>query len=150
MSYTTPAQRITRATSNAFTLVHRFRQRELTRASVKDVVRAHDAAQPANPNAKPAIRNPFVGQRDPKTGRWMQPKYSLRRQAELVKAAKLSGTLHLLPPGPKLRPIEVDQFKQIHALATRIRNKIPPKRTAKNAAMYDGAFRSRPRQNFCF
>ncbi|KAF8635437.1 hypothetical protein AX15_000424 [Amanita polypyramis BW_CC] len=49
----------------------------------------------------PRLPNPFVPRKNPKTGRWIEPKYSLRRQAELVKKAKAAGLLHLLPPGPK-------------------------------------------------
>ncbi|KAI9509055.1 hypothetical protein F5148DRAFT_817004 [Russula earlei] len=48
-----------------------------------------------------ALDNPFVPRKNPKTGRWAPPKYSLRRQAELVEHARVSGTLSLLPPGPK-------------------------------------------------
>ncbi|KAI3613204.1 60s ribosomal protein l25 [Moniliophthora roreri] len=45
--------------------------------------------------------------RNPKTGRWAPPKYSLRRQAELIKKAKETNSLHLLPPGPKLHKPQV-------------------------------------------
>ncbi|KAF8889594.1 hypothetical protein BD779DRAFT_1520006 [Infundibulicybe gibba] len=48
------------------------------------------------------LPNPFLPQRNPKTGKWSAPKYSLRRQAELVKKAKESSLVHLLPAGPKL------------------------------------------------
>ncbi|KAI5123249.1 hypothetical protein M0805_001338 [Coniferiporia weirii] len=44
--------------------------------------------------------------------KWAQPKYSLRRQADLVKAARASGTLHLLPPGPKLSVVELQEAKR--------------------------------------
>jgi len=47
------------------------------------------------------LNNPFVPQKNPKSGRWAPPKYSLRRQADLTKHARESATLHLLPPGPK-------------------------------------------------
>ncbi|KAF7426290.1 54S ribosomal protein L25, mitochondrial [Pleurotus ostreatus] len=49
----------------------------------------------------PSLPNPFLPLLNPHTGKWRPPKYSLRRQAELVKKAKISNTLHLLPPGPK-------------------------------------------------
>ena len=49
-----------------------------------------------------AVPNPFVPHRNPLSGRWAPPKYSLRRQADLIKHARASGTLHLLPPGPKM------------------------------------------------
>lgn len=48
------------------------------------------------------VANPFLPRLNPTTGRWAPPAYSLRRQAELVKKARASGTLHLLPAGPKL------------------------------------------------
>ncbi|KAG2008352.1 hypothetical protein CC2G_013791 [Coprinopsis cinerea AmutBmut pab1-1] len=47
------------------------------------------------------LPNPFIPRLNPKTKRWADPKYSLRRQAELVKKAKAAGLLHMLPPGPK-------------------------------------------------
>ncbi|EJC97798.1 uncharacterized protein FOMMEDRAFT_24242 [Fomitiporia mediterranea MF3/22] len=43
---------------------------------------------------------------------WAPPRYSLRRQKELVKAARASGTLHLLPPGPKLSLEELQEAKR--------------------------------------
>ena len=46
--------------------------------------------------------NPFLPRYNTQTGRWAPPKYSLRQQAELIKKAKISNTLHLLPAGPKL------------------------------------------------
>jgi large subunit ribosomal protein L25 len=49
-----------------------------------------------------AVPNPFLPHRNPQSGRWAPPKYSLRRQADLIKHARASGTLHLLPPGPKM------------------------------------------------
>ncbi|KAI0077389.1 hypothetical protein K474DRAFT_1621397 [Panus rudis PR-1116 ss-1] len=60
----------------------------------------------------PTIPNPFLPRRNPETGRWAPPKYSLRQQADLVKAAKASGTLHLLPPGPKFGPSEMSKLSQ--------------------------------------
>ncbi|KIJ15916.1 hypothetical protein PAXINDRAFT_114412 [Paxillus involutus ATCC 200175] len=49
----------------------------------------------------PKRANPFIATLNPKTGRWAPPKYSLRQQAELVKKARSTGTLSLLPPAPK-------------------------------------------------
>jgi len=48
------------------------------------------------------LNNPFVPHKNPKSGRWAPPKYSLRRQADLIKHARKSGTLHLLPLGSKM------------------------------------------------
>ena len=53
------------------------------------------------PSTAPRLPNPFVPWKHPKTDTWFESKYSLRRQAELVKKAKAAGLLHLLPPGPK-------------------------------------------------
>lgn len=47
------------------------------------------------------IPNPFIPHFDRATNRWVRPQYSLRQQAQLVKAAKATGQLHLLPSGPK-------------------------------------------------
>jgi len=47
------------------------------------------------------LPNPFLPHKNPLTGRWAPPKYSLRHQADLVKSAKASGHTHLLPYGPK-------------------------------------------------
>ena len=41
--------------------------------------------------------NPFMPLKHPVTGRWHDPKYSLRRQAELVKMAREHGVEELLP-----------------------------------------------------
>lgn len=46
--------------------------------------------------------NPFLPRLNPETKRWAPAKYSLRRQADLVKKARANNLLHLLPPGPKL------------------------------------------------
>lgn len=77
-------------------LVTRFRSREIG-AVLKTLPK--DAVQAGGPVKVP---NPFVPHKNPATGRWAPPKYSRRRQAELIKAAKATNTLHLLPPGPKL------------------------------------------------
>lgn len=47
------------------------------------------------------LPNPFLPHKNPLTGRWAPPKYSLRQQADLVKSAKASNLTHLLPFGPK-------------------------------------------------
>ncbi|KAK4136336.1 hypothetical protein BT67DRAFT_374778 [Trichocladium antarcticum] len=41
--------------------------------------------------------NPFMPLKHPVTGKWHDPKYSLRRQAELVKLARENGVEELLP-----------------------------------------------------
>lgn len=41
--------------------------------------------------------NPFLPNKHPVTNRWHEPKYSLRRQSDLYKAAYRLGITHLLP-----------------------------------------------------
>ncbi|KAL8924622.1 MAG: hypothetical protein Q9208_003937 [Pyrenodesmia sp. 3 TL-2023] len=41
--------------------------------------------------------NPFKPHKHPETGRWHDPVYSLRRQADLVKLARVNGVEELLP-----------------------------------------------------
>ncbi|TAQ83719.1 hypothetical protein B7494_g7957 [Chlorociboria aeruginascens] len=45
--------------------------------------------------------SPFKSQRHPVTGKWHDPVFSLRRQAELVKLARQHGVEELLPPSVK-------------------------------------------------
>ncbi|KAF2237528.1 hypothetical protein EV356DRAFT_529857 [Viridothelium virens] len=48
-----------------------------------------------------AVFNPFRPWKNPETGRWHEPVYSLRKQADLVKMARQRGLEDLLPPGMK-------------------------------------------------
>ena len=52
---------------------------------------------PDNPTANPTPTNPFLPFKHPVTGKWQDPVYSLRRQAELVKLAREEGVEELLP-----------------------------------------------------
>ncbi|KAI1345244.1 hypothetical protein F5Y15DRAFT_365346 [Xylariaceae sp. FL0016] len=58
---------------------------------------------PANTRANTTARadgatpNPFLPHKHPVTGRWQDPEFSLRRQAELVKLAREEGVEELLP-----------------------------------------------------
>lgn len=45
--------------------------------------------------------NPFASHQNPQTGKWQDPVYSLRRQAELCKLAREHGVEHLLPESHK-------------------------------------------------
>ncbi|KAI5829695.1 hypothetical protein K523DRAFT_372719 [Schizophyllum commune Tattone D] len=59
-------------------------------------------ARALKPDVRQAqLQNPFLPNKHPVSGKWKGPKYSLRRQADLVKKAKAAGLLHLLPSGPK-------------------------------------------------
>ncbi|KAI2638044.1 hypothetical protein GGS21DRAFT_451738 [Xylaria nigripes] len=44
-----------------------------------------------------ATPNPFLPHKHPVTGKWHDPEYSLRRQAELVKLAREEGVEELMP-----------------------------------------------------
>ncbi|RDB30118.1 hypothetical protein Hypma_014029 [Hypsizygus marmoreus] len=58
------------------------------------------------------LPNPFLPRLNPRTGRWAPAAISLRRQADLVKRAKESNTLFLLPPGPKAPLPTTMSFKE--------------------------------------
>ncbi|TPX16663.1 uncharacterized protein E0L32_003604 [Thyridium curvatum] len=65
---------------------------------------AEEGATPSNPRVTGYQQdrpNPFLPMRHPVTGKWHDPVYSLRRQAELVKLAREHGVEELLPPTPK-------------------------------------------------
>ncbi|KNZ73508.1 hypothetical protein J132_03272 [Termitomyces sp. J132] len=81
--------------------VRSFRIKQL--ASLQSYV-IHNGPLPAPSSEQSTphrLPNPFVPHKNPLTGRWAPPTISLRRQADLVKKAKASNTLYLLPPGPK-------------------------------------------------
>ncbi|KAK5122463.1 hypothetical protein LTR85_004047 [Meristemomyces frigidus] len=46
-------------------------------------------------------KNPFLPFRNPSTGNWHPPHFSLRRQADLFKLAATHHVLPLMPPSPK-------------------------------------------------
>lgn len=93
----------------ALQAVKRFRMRELAPVLRKDAKLS---------NTRPNVRNPFLPHKSVDTGHWHPAKYSLRRQADLVKNARASGTLHLLPPGPKLSLAELTAASQTAAAST--------------------------------
>ena len=95
--------------SQSLRAVKRFCVRELAphqksrippAATAASILHAPEVSSPASRSG--TALNPFVPHKNDKSGRWAPPKYSLRRQAELIKHARASGTLHLLPPGPKM------------------------------------------------
>jgi len=53
------------------------------------------------------LPNPFIPWKNPKTGKWRGPKYSLRRQADLVKKAQTTNNLNIIPPGTKSFAMEL-------------------------------------------
>lgn len=77
--------------------IKQFRHREVLTA-----LRSANAAARTTSQTPVKVPNPFLPRKNPDTGRWAPAKYSLRRQADLIKKAKQSNALHLLPAGPKL------------------------------------------------
>lgn len=57
--------------------------------------------EPSNEPTYPRNRNPFLAFKNPQTGNWHAPHYSLRRQAELFKLATAYDVLPLMPHSPK-------------------------------------------------
>jgi large subunit ribosomal protein L25 len=53
------------------------------------------------PNIQEVQPSPFKAHKSPITGKWHNPKFSLRRQAELVKLARKHGVEELLPQSVK-------------------------------------------------
>ncbi|KAG2064294.1 hypothetical protein BDR04DRAFT_1137424 [Suillus decipiens] len=102
---------------SALQAVKRFRIRELgaiappspalVNSASKTKLYPSSASSSRNKVPVASIENPFIPKLNPKTGRWAPPKYSLRQQALLVKKARESGTLALLPPGPKISVSEI-------------------------------------------
>ncbi|KAH9979747.1 hypothetical protein BJV74DRAFT_798207 [Russula compacta] len=122
--------------SQSLRAIKQFRIRELIVASPKsrippaastaasDLPQRPPAAEPSRSSGggsgnsgTPLNLNPFLPHKNPESGRWAPPRYSLRRQAELVKHARASGTLHLLPPGPKMTAAQQQQQQQQSLLA---------------------------------
>lgn len=60
-----------------------------------------DGAEPAKTAYQLDRPNPFRFWKHPGTGKWHDPVYSMRRQAELVKMAKANGVEDLLPETTK-------------------------------------------------
>ncbi|KAF7971752.1 hypothetical protein HWV62_20009 [Athelia sp. TMB] len=75
--------------------------------AAKDATAAPPAADAADAVKAHGQPNPFLPRFNVKTGRWAPAKYSLRAQAELIKHAKRSGTVALLPPGPKMDELDI-------------------------------------------
>lgn len=105
----------------------RFPPSALTGAtpSPAEPVQIAETTSPSDPNATATTttapkltehtyarnRNPFLAFKNPQTGNWHAPHYSLRRQAELFKLAVAYDVLPLMPLSPK-HP-EVKEQKRI-------------------------------------
>lgn len=59
------------------------------------------ASNPTQTEVNSTAPNPFAPQKHSVTGKWHDPVFSLRRQAELVKLARQYGVEELLPPTTK-------------------------------------------------
>ncbi|EGO03753.1 hypothetical protein SERLA73DRAFT_165356 [Serpula lacrymans var. lacrymans S7.3] len=103
----------------ALQAVKKFRIKELKAISPRNISPSQSTPKPSLPNAV-TRSNPFLPHRNPNTGRWIPPKYSLRQQADLVKKAKQTNTLALIPPGPKLSVLEATVARQ-HSLPVSVR-----------------------------
>lgn len=76
------------------------------------------ASGSTSPESTPALKssfNPFLPHKNPKTGKWHPPIYSLRRQAELVKLAKKHDVEDLLPYSKKLTVVK-ESKREEHGL----------------------------------
>lgn len=93
-------------------LLKNFRAREVTKlmghlrlyGPLPSVTPADGSAEPVQQLVLP---NPFIPRKNPKSGKWREPRYSLRRQADIVKKAKETGDLGIVPPGPKFAAMEL-------------------------------------------
>ena len=65
--------------------------------SSSDPNASHKEATVTNSPPSLASQNPFQARKHPVTGRWHEPVYSLRHQADLVKLARANGVEELLP-----------------------------------------------------
>ena len=82
------------------------------------------------------LPNPFLPKRNPKSGKWHKPNYSLRRQAELVKKAHACGSMHLLPPGHKKATFET-RLQRMGAAAAAANAKPSPPPPSVHASQVD-------------
>ncbi|KAF2481013.1 hypothetical protein BDY17DRAFT_300562 [Neohortaea acidophila] len=70
-------------------------------ASISTEVPTSDPQTTWPTNDGPIKRNPFLPFKNPRTGNWHSPHYSLRRQADLFKLAQTHHVLPLMPLSPK-------------------------------------------------
>jgi large subunit ribosomal protein L25 len=79
-------------------LLRFFTRYQPQRPAPSSIIPSPGQSRPLEPSSLP---NPFRSQKHPVTGRWQEPLYSLRRQADLVKLARAHGVEELLPPTNK-------------------------------------------------
>jgi hypothetical protein len=91
---------------SAAQLIQHFRTTQLK--SLTNHLRLYGPLPTTTPDeASIVLPNPFLARKNPKTGKWRGPRYSLRRQADLVKKAKEADELAIVPPGPKLSAMQL-------------------------------------------
>jgi Mitochondrial ribosomal protein mL59 len=66
------------------------------------ITESHTSHGKPKPTIYLPFQNPFKPSRDPRSGKFLGPRYSLRRQADLIKLAMRFGVAELLPPCPKM------------------------------------------------
>lgn len=74
---------------------------------------AHHKQLPATPEAD-ATKRAFRHWKNTETGRWNPPRYSLRRQAQLVRAAFVANDEHAVAASPKYAPLAARLSQQPH------------------------------------
>lgn len=65
------------------------------------------------PIRSPKVYNPFKAQKHPLTAVWQTSRFSLRRQADLVKMARHHGVEELLPYTPKKTDVRLRKREQL-------------------------------------
>ncbi|KAF4618561.1 hypothetical protein D9613_010051 [Agrocybe pediades] len=90
----------------AATVIQRLQDREIAGLSthLRQFGPLPDAAVAAAKSASGTavvLPNPFLPKKNPKNNKWRAPKYSLRRQADIVKLAQAAGLLDAVPPCQK-------------------------------------------------
>ena len=117
--------------SSALNAIKRFRTREfLGLASHLKVFGPFPEPLKSGTTSQSTMQlpNPFLPKRNPKSGKWHKPTYSLRRQAELVKKAHASGCMHLLPAGIKKATFEtrLKRVAEMSAATAKQPTPLPP------------------------
>lgn len=85
----------------------------LAASSTKASSSSSSASASTSTSTTTSVASLFEPTKSASSGCWSPPKYSLRRQAKLVKEAALTGQLSLLPDGPKTTRIS----QRLHRLA---------------------------------
>ena len=106
--------------------IKKFRTRELLRLAnhLKTFGPLPEPPKFATTENTIQLPNPFLPKFNTKSGKWHKPSYSLRRQADLVKKAHATGSMHLLPPGPKKIAFE-SRMQRVAAATGKLPSSVP-------------------------